>query len=83
MVESLGMNIEDMDLIRERVNCTITFRFASQVFQVNVVIHSAATVKFDEHLRAAVTMNVIGTKRIVDLCHQIKHLKVHLTQNLN
>lgn len=61
MVENLGMDPEDMKLIRENVN---------------VVIHSAATVKFDEHLRAAVTMNVIGTKRIIDLCHQIKDLKV-------
>ncbi|EFO89929.1 hypothetical protein GCK72_023845 [Caenorhabditis remanei] len=61
MVENLGMDPEDMKLIRDNVN---------------VVIHSAATVKFDEHLRAAVTMNVIGTKRIIDLCHQIKDLKV-------
>ncbi|PIC16340.1 hypothetical protein B9Z55_022980 [Caenorhabditis nigoni] len=61
MVENLGMDPEDLKQIAENVN---------------VVIHSAATVKFDEHLRAAVTMNVIGTKRIIDLCHQIKDLKV-------
>lgn len=76
MVENLGMDPEDVMLIRDNVR-----EYNSQFFQlfniqVNVVIHSAATVKFDEHLRAAVTMNVIGTKRIIDLCHQIKDLKV-------
>lgn len=61
MMENLGMSAEDLQAICKNVN---------------VVIHSAATVKFDEHIRAAVTMNVIGTRRIIDLCHKIENLKV-------
>lgn len=41
---------------------------------VSVVFHCAATVKFDEALRISVSMNVVGTQRLVALCHQMRHL---------
>ncbi|CAM1304655.1 FAR2 (predicted) [Pycnogonum litorale] len=41
---------------------------------VSVVFHSAASVKFDEPLRCAVETNLIGTQRVLELCHEIKHL---------
>lgn len=46
------------------------------VATVNVVIHSAATVKFDEPIKSAVRMNLSGTRRIVELCNEMEDLKV-------
>ncbi|CAG9857442.1 unnamed protein product [Phyllotreta striolata] len=48
---------------------------------VNVVFHSAATVKFDEKLKLSVTINMLGTQRLVELCkrmHQLEAL-VHVS----
>uniref|UniRef100_T1JLW2 Fatty acyl-CoA reductase n=1 Tax=Strigamia maritima TaxID=126957 RepID=T1JLW2_STRMM len=41
---------------------------------VSVVFHSAATVKFDEPLNVSVQMNVLGTRRLIELCHKMKNL---------
>lgn len=41
---------------------------------VSIVFHSAATVKFDEKLKLSVTINMLGTKRLVELCHRMKSL---------
>lgn len=43
---------------------------------VNVVIHSAATVKFDEPIKNAVRMNLNGTRRIIELCNEMENIKV-------
>ncbi|XP_063218990.1 putative fatty acyl-CoA reductase CG5065 [Bacillus rossius redtenbacheri] len=43
---------------------------------VSVVFHSAATVKFDEALKLSVTINMLGTKRLVELCHRMLSLEV-------
>ena len=43
---------------------------------VSVVFHSAATVRFDETLKLAVGMNILGTKRVVQLCHKMLKLEV-------
>lgn len=45
---------------------------------VNVVIHGAATVRFDEKLKMAIAINVNGTKEIIKLCREIKDLKVNI-----
>uniref|UniRef100_A0A8D8Q326 Fatty acyl-CoA reductase n=1 Tax=Cacopsylla melanoneura TaxID=428564 RepID=A0A8D8Q326_9HEMI len=42
---------------------------------VSVVFHSAATVKFDEALKLSVTINMLGTKRLVALCHEMTQLE--------
>ncbi|XP_014293865.1 putative fatty acyl-CoA reductase CG5065 [Halyomorpha halys] len=42
---------------------------------VSVVFHSAATVKFDEALKLSVTINILGTKRLVHLCHSMINLE--------
>lgn len=44
--------------------------------KVSVVFHSAATVKFDEKLKLSVTINMLGTKRLVELCHRMTRLEV-------
>ncbi|XP_054708693.1 fatty acyl-CoA reductase 1-like [Uloborus diversus] len=41
---------------------------------VSVVFHSAATVKFDEPLKQAVNMNVLATRRMIELCHKLPNL---------
>lgn len=43
---------------------------------VTVVFHSAATVRFDEDLKLSATINMLGTKRLVKLCHKMKTLAV-------
>uniref|UniRef100_A0A914I2E4 Fatty acyl-CoA reductase n=1 Tax=Globodera rostochiensis TaxID=31243 RepID=A0A914I2E4_GLORO len=48
------------------------------ISQVTFVFHCAATVKFDEAIRLAIQMNVIGTQRLVALCHEMPHLKAFL-----
>jgi len=49
--------------------------------EVNIVIHSAATVRFDEHLRLAVSINIIALQDMLKLSRQIKNLKsfVHIS----
>jgi len=43
--------------------------------EVNIVIHSAATVKFDEPLQVAMSINVLGTLSMLHLCKEIKSLQ--------
>ncbi|KAJ8917331.1 hypothetical protein NQ315_002353, partial [Exocentrus adspersus] len=54
---------------------------AFMVGNINVVFHSAATVKFNEDLKNAVILNTLGTKRVLQLCKEMKHLKsfVHVS----
>ncbi|KAE8741530.1 hypothetical protein FOCC_FOCC012914 [Frankliniella occidentalis] len=46
--------------------------------KVNIVFHCAATVRFDEVLNVAVNINVRGTKCVVDLCKEMKDLRVFM-----
>ncbi|XP_055610155.1 putative fatty acyl-CoA reductase CG5065 [Uranotaenia lowii] len=39
--------------------------------EVSVVFHSAATVKFDEKIKQSVTINMIGTKQLMELCRKM------------
>lgn len=41
-----------------------------------IVFNVVASVKFNEKLRDAVEINVLGTKKILDLVMGMKHLKV-------
>lgn len=57
----LGLSDEDRLLLQENVD---------------IIIHSAATVRFDEPLRVAVEMNVIAVKEVMQLAREIKNLEV-------
>ena len=58
---NLGVSEEDMNrLLRD----------------VTVVFHSAATVKFNESLETAVTLNTVGTQRVMLFCRKMNSLKV-------
>ncbi|OWF43207.1 fatty acyl-CoA reductase 1-like isoform X2 [Mizuhopecten yessoensis] len=62
-VDDLGVSEEDAKLLQEKVD---------------VVFHGAATVRFDEPLRFAVEMNLLGIRRMVKFCRKFKHLEVFL-----
>lgn len=57
----LGLTIADRQMITEKVN---------------IIFHSAATVKFDEHLRAALATNVRGPLHLLRLARDMKKLDV-------
>lgn len=46
------------------------------ITNVTTVFHAAATVRFDEKLKFAVSINVHGTRDVINLCHQMTRLKV-------
>ncbi|XP_017886873.1 putative fatty acyl-CoA reductase CG5065 [Ceratina calcarata] len=56
---NLGLSPEDRHVLEQRVN---------------IVFHSAATVKFDEPLKVAVNLNAKGTERLLELCGNMKNL---------
>ena len=41
---------------------------------INIVFHVAASVRFDDPLKKCVRYNVIGTKTVLELCHQMINL---------
>ncbi|XP_065216260.1 fatty acyl-CoA reductase wat-like [Planococcus citri] len=43
--------------------------------EVNIVFHSAATVRFDEHIRNAYETNVSGTKYLLEIAKGMRNLK--------
>ena len=57
----LGLSSEDRKMLCEKIN---------------IVYHGAATVRFDEMLKKAVVLNVRGTKLMLDLAKEMKHLKL-------
>lgn len=49
--------------------------------EVEFFYHSAATTRFDDTMKYAVTMNTRGTKYALDLAQQCKKLKVRKDRN--
>ncbi|PAA84619.1 hypothetical protein BOX15_Mlig005249g2, partial [Macrostomum lignano] len=49
--------------------------------RVSIVFHSAATVRFDEHLKIAVQMNLDGPRKVAELCEGMRKLEalVHVS----
>ncbi|XP_046367983.1 fatty acyl-CoA reductase 1-like [Haliotis rufescens] len=43
---------------------------------VDIIFHSAATVRFDEPLRLSTEMNVVGVRKMIELAKKLKHLQV-------
>ncbi|XP_076754574.1 putative fatty acyl-CoA reductase CG5065 [Xylocopa sonorina] len=56
---NLGITPEDRIMLQQRVN---------------IVFHSAATIRFNEPLKLAVNLNAKGTDRILQFCKTIKNL---------
>lgn len=61
--EEINFGIDDEKLIELKKN-------------VNFVFHCAATVKFDEPIEVAITLNTIGTQKLLDLAESFANLEV-------
>lgn len=57
--KNLGIKDEELERLKETVN---------------IVYHSAATIKFNEHLKTAITVNLIGTYRTIEFAKSLKKL---------
>ena len=49
---------------------------------VSVVFHSAATVRFNESLKSAVAINMLGTRSVIQLCQRMQSLSVRIDVKL-
>lgn len=68
--------IIDGDLVRPRLGLNDEhYRILSD--EISIVFHSAASVQFHGPLRTFLQQNVLGTKEIMDLCRNMKQLKVY------
>ena len=63
LLDNLGISASDREMLGNNVN---------------IIYHSAATIRFNEPLKDAVQMNVIGTRRVIDLAKQCRKLDVFL-----
>lgn len=61
--EKLGISDSDLTMLYDNIN---------------IVVHCAATLDFETDLKTAVVVNLMGTKRIVELCKQMKNLQVRI-----
>ncbi|XP_014245937.1 fatty acyl-CoA reductase wat-like [Cimex lectularius] len=59
----LGLSNESIALLKEKIE---------------VVLHGAATVRFNEHIKIATNINVLGTKTVALLCQQMRNLKAFI-----
>lgn len=64
--DNLGLSDVDRKLLKEKVN---------------IIIHSAATLDFGETLKTTVDVNLLGTRRVVELARECSHLEafVHIS----
>lgn len=62
-IENLGMSDDDRDYIKNNVN---------------LIIHGAATVRFDEVLSKAIAINIRGTKHMLDIATEVTNLSCFL-----
>ena len=59
-------------------NLGITPEYQEILKNVSVICHCAATVRFDEPLQKAITLNVGGTYRALEFAQSLKKLKVFM-----
>lgn len=59
----LGLNLIDRQIL---------------ISNVQLVFHAAATVRFDEKLKLAVSINVCGTQEVLELCTHMTKLEVSI-----
>lgn len=64
--DKLGLSDVDRKLLKENVN---------------IIIHSAATLDFGETLKTSVDVNLLGTRRVIELARECSHLEalVHIS----
>lgn len=66
ILDNLGLSEENIKRLAENVN---------------IIFHLAATINFQEPLRVAVKMNMLGTKMVVQLAKQVRNLEslIHIS----
>ncbi|XP_050299737.1 fatty acyl-CoA reductase wat-like isoform X6 [Anthonomus grandis grandis] len=62
-LDGLGLSEESKELITN---------------EVQLIYHGAATIRFDENLKKAVKINIIGTQEMIDIAKQCKHLEAFI-----
>lgn len=62
--QELGLGISEEDL--------------EKIKNVNMIFHSAASVRFDDHLRSAILLNTRGTHELVKIATMLKNLKAFI-----
>lgn len=53
-------------------------QLAELLANVNIIYHSAATIKFKSHLRTAIRTNLTGTLRTIEFAKQLKNLAAYV-----
>ncbi|XP_077560489.1 putative fatty acyl-CoA reductase CG5065 [Haemaphysalis longicornis] len=62
------------DLTKHNLGLTAADQ-AALVANVSVVVHSGATVNFNEPVKRAIELNVLGTRRVLDMCEDMPNLR--------
>ena len=76
--ENLGIDeAAERCLVREALHNVIMNSCRKLTESVNLVFHSAATVRFDEDLTKSVAMNVTAVLAMVNLARKMKKLEVN------
>lgn len=52
--------------------------YADLVEKVHIIYHSAATIKFKSHLRTAIDVNLIGTRRTIEFAKELRALAAYV-----
>lgn len=63
------------DVSQENLGLSMVDRL-TLVEHVHVVFHSAASLDFEASLKSSVEINLLGTRRVAELCQEIRDLKV-------
>ncbi len=63
---NLGIDAENYEMLKENTN---------------IILHLAASIKFNDPLEDALNMNSLGTQRCLELASDISHLKVNRKSN--
>jgi alcohol-forming fatty acyl-CoA reductase len=67
-LEAIPIDYEDEQIVSEE-------NFSKISNEVNIVFHLMATIRFNETLHNAVKINILNTRKIVEIANQIKNLK--------
>lgn len=62
----------------QELNLGISSKDLERIKNVSLVFHSAASVRFDDHLKSAILLNTRGTHELVKIATTLKNLKAFI-----
>lgn len=81
----LGIEEKQYEILKNEVNKTMIimiliflYSYNNIIMKVNIILHCAATVRFDEHLKKAVNINITSLLDILKLANELNNLKVRI-----